>query len=272
MDASLSQRIKELSVDILIDFDRFCREHNLRYNLSFGTLLGAVRHKGFIPWDDDVDVDMPLEDYLRFTKLWLKYGDKEKYFFQSKQTDPKVPVLFNRLRLNGTTWSDPEHESFPIHWGIPIDIFPIYHCPKNALMKKVLQKLIGLSGQHCSYDWYHQNAKPFVSWIHWVMSLFYLQGAYMISYFSKSSPLIYNPSAYANRKIGKLAWLYPTKPGNFEGVELQIPVESHAYLVWQYGEDYMTPPPEDQRGGHAIGLIDLEHDGEFYTHCLRRNK
>ena len=196
MNAALSKRIKEISVEILIDFDTFCKQHNLRYNLSHGTLLGAIRHQGFIPWDDDIDVDMPLEDYLRFKKLWLKHGDKKKYFFQSKKTDPKIPVSFSRLRLNNTTWSDPGHETFPIHWGIPLDIFPIYHSPKSKLLQKVQQKLFCMADNSCIYDWFHTNANSFSSWLHWIKTLLLLQCVYLISHLSKSSPSLFYPSSY----------------------------------------------------------------------------
>ena len=272
MDQCISKRIKELSIEMLTDFDAFCKEHNLRYSLSFGTLLGSVRHKGFIPWDDDIDVDMPIEDYLRFAKLWLKYGDKEKYFFQSKITDPKIPSPFYRLRLNNTTCSEPGYETFPIHWGIPLDIFPIYHLPKSMLMRKVQRKLLGLAGHFCTYDWYHKNANSCISWLHLAATLVCLQSVYVISCLSKSSSLAYYAYGYSGRLERAETLWFPTKPGLFEGVELQIPADPHAYLAWQYGEDYMTPPPEDQRQGHDVGIIDFDNDGAFYTHALRRNK
>lgn len=272
MDQSILKRTKEVSIEILTDFDLFCKKHDLRYNLSFGTLLGAVRHKGFIPWDDDIDVDMPIEDYLRLAKLWLKYGDKEKYFLQTKATDPKVPTPFFRLRLNNTTSIEPGYETFPMHWGLPLDIFPIYHLPKSMIMKKVQRELFSLACTFCVYDWNHPNAGSFKSWIYLMATLICLQGVYIISCFSNSSDLSYYAYGYSERREKETSCWLPTKPGLFEGREFQIPQDSHTYLAWQYGEDYMTPPPEDQRHGHDIGIIDFEHDSEFYTNCLRRNK
>lgn len=272
MDERTLKRIKECSLEILIDFNNFCKEHDLRYSLSFGTLLGAVRHEGFIPWDDDIDVDMPIEDYLRFAKMWLKHGNKEKYFFQSKVTDPKIPTPFYRLRMNNTTSIDAGYETFPIHWGIPLDIFPIYHLPKNMLLRKIQRKLLGLSGLFCFYDWSHPNANPIKSRINLAATLICLQSVYLISCFSKSSSTAYYAYGYSGRNEYADTLWYPTKSALFEGVELQVPADPHAYLAWQYGENYMTPPPEDQRHGHDAGIIDFEHDGAFYTHCLRRNK
>lgn len=122
---------------MLIYFDKFCKKHNLEYVISFGTALGAVRHGGFIPWDDDVDVDMPVKDYERFAKIWFKEGDKENYFLQTKKTDSCISMPFYRLRKNNTASILPGCENIPIHWGLPIDIFPLYNTPQNAFLKNV---------------------------------------------------------------------------------------------------------------------------------------
>ena len=272
MDEKTIERVKKISVELLSDFDTFCKEHNLKYSLSFGTLLGAVRHKGFIPWDDDIDVDMSIDDYIRLGKLWSKYGDKDKYFLQTKKTDPKIPCPFYRLRLNNTAWIEPGHETFPIHWGIPLDIFPVYNLPQNTVMRKAQRKLAKYSRRLSRYDWEHKESNVIKSWLYQKLTLLCLQGIYLISILAKSSPYVYYADGYSHKKEGKKKWLFPCKTIMFEGIELQSYADPHAYLTWQYGENYMTPPPIDQRGGHAVAIIDFEHDGEYYTKCLRRNK
>jgi len=272
MDDVSINKVKKISVDILIDFDKFCKEHKLEYRLSFGTLLGAVRHKGFIPWDDDIDVDMPIDDYIRFRKCWLKFGNKEKYFLQTKKTDPKIPYPFYRFRLNNTAWIEPGRESFPIHWGIPLDIFPIYNMPKNKALRKLQRKLAKFSRVFCKYDWEHAKANRLLSWIYQKLTLLCLQGVCFISMFSKSSPYVYYPYGYSHSKEEKKSLIYPSKSIMFEGVKLQSYSDPHAYLTWQYGENYMIPPPEDQRGGHVVSILDFDNDGAYYTKKLRRNK
>src|SRR5690625_4673316 len=94
---------KKIQLEILIELDRVCRENNIKYALYFGTLLGAVRHKGFIPWDDDIDVVMTREEYDKFCKIQKsKLG--ESYFFQNYETDPKFFRSFGRLRKNDTLY------------------------------------------------------------------------------------------------------------------------------------------------------------------------
>lgn len=115
---------KKIQLEILIELDRVCRENNIKYALYFGTLLGAVRHKGFIPWDDDIDVVMTREEYDKFCKIQKsKLG--ESYFFQNYETDPNFFRSFGRLRKNDTLYVQRHYQHLDIHHGIFIDIFPL---------------------------------------------------------------------------------------------------------------------------------------------------
>lgn len=115
---------KKIQLEILIELDRVCRENNIKYALYFGTLLGAVRHKGFIPWDDDIDVVMTREEYDKFCEIpKSKLG--ESYFFQNYETDPNFFRSFGRLRKNDTLYVQRHYQHLDIHHGIFIDIFPL---------------------------------------------------------------------------------------------------------------------------------------------------
>ena len=105
--------------------DGFCRRHEIRYSLYAGTLLGAVRHGGFIPWDDDLDVCMPREDYRRFLALWKEDG----YLLQNRDNTPAFTQSFTKLRKRGTTFLTPEDRGRGYHTGIFLDIFPVDRCP-----------------------------------------------------------------------------------------------------------------------------------------------
>lgn len=271
MDSELLKQIKSISLDMLVYFDNFCRENKLDYWISFGTLLGGVRHQGFIPWDDDVDVEMPIESYRKLVRKWFQHGDKEHYFLQTKKTDPYLPYPFYRLRKNGTTWIDPGFETMPIHWGIPIDIFPIYHRPTNRILKKIQDVCHSRATRFCTYSWNHPQKRGIKPFIYTKLTSFFLAMVSVISSLSKKSDYVYHAFGYKKRKEGKKDWFLPSKSILFEGVELRSPANPHEYLQWQYG-DYMELPPEEQRQGHNIGILDIDNGSEIYTHCLRRNK
>ena len=126
----------ETLLEILLEFDRICRKNDIKYTLAYGTMLGAIRHKGFIPWDDDVDILMDRPNFDKFCKICPKeVGDD--FFFQSKETEPAYPYNICRLRKNNTAMVYKEWKHAGIHLGIYIDIYPIDHRPDNKFARKV---------------------------------------------------------------------------------------------------------------------------------------
>lgn len=123
-------------LEILKVFDSVCRKHGLRYSLYAGSLLGAVRHSAFIPWDDDLDVCMPREDYDRFLSLWSSEAP-EGYVLQNKETEPRFWQSFTKIRKDGTTFLQEEREAGKYHLGIFLDIFPLDRIPDGRLSRAV---------------------------------------------------------------------------------------------------------------------------------------
>lgn len=120
-------------LEILDDFDIFCKENNIEYSLAYGTLLGVVRHKGFIPWDDDLDVMMTRENYKKFL---LVFKNNEKYTLQKEQVD--FPLYFSKLRKNKITFIENIKYRKPyrnIHQGVFIDIFPVDKVSKKSVSR-----------------------------------------------------------------------------------------------------------------------------------------
>ena len=134
----VSTKAKEvwaIELDLMAQFDAVCRKHNLTYFAGAGTLLGAIRHKGFIPWDDDMDFYMLREDYNKFVKL--SYEFKEPYFLQNAYTEQSLMRTFTRIRNSNTMACTMWDQTFNINKGIFIDIFPLDGVSDNYWLNKI---------------------------------------------------------------------------------------------------------------------------------------
>lgn len=148
----VSKQMKEVwavLLDLLVEFDRVCTKHDIKYFASGGTMLGAVRHKGFIPWDDDMDIMMFRKDYNKLSEI----GPSEfhhPYFFQNKLTDPYCGVFMSKLRNSNTTALAPE-EIHPINKlsnrGIFIDIFPLDNVPDSEEERAAFLEALNMERQ-----------------------------------------------------------------------------------------------------------------------------
>lgn len=131
------ERLWQTELEIMDVVHSFCKEHNLKYSLAYGTLLGAIRHKGFIPWDDDMDICMPRKDYDKLIELWEKNPPKG-FVLQNKNNSPEFSQNFTKIRKENTTFLYFEKETqFRYHKGIFIDIFPGDNAPNNFIARKI---------------------------------------------------------------------------------------------------------------------------------------
>ena len=130
------RRLQLVQLELLEELDRVCRKHGIRYLMDGGTMIGAVRHKGFIPWDDDIDVAMLREDYEKFkTVTWDLNSDL--YFFQDHTTDSRYRWGYGKLRKKGTSFIRKGQEHIKCQDGVFIDIFPFDDIPDSRFMQKM---------------------------------------------------------------------------------------------------------------------------------------
>ena len=133
---SITKRdIQLVEKEILDDLIRVCDENNITYYLGQGTLIGAARHKGFIPWDDDIDVLMSYKDMDKLLEIYPKYGC-EDYTITHFTNEKYNPLSWAKIRSDKTLSRPFKHKALPIHWGICIDVFPYYPCSSNSLIRK----------------------------------------------------------------------------------------------------------------------------------------
>ena len=129
IDRETLRKLQLKELESLEYFDSFCKENELRYYLLGGCVIGALRHGGFIPWDDDIDIIMPRRDYDRFCKLAPKRLSDE-YFLQTYFTDKNYPNPFAKIRLRGTEFVESITERSKMKGGIYIDVFPFDNFPR----------------------------------------------------------------------------------------------------------------------------------------------
>lgn len=128
-------QLNELAM--LIEVDRICRKNNIKYTLAGGTMLGAVRHKGFIPWDDDIDVRFKREEYEKFYEACKKDLDNEHFFLQEYRTDPNYRWGYSKMRLKGSEFIRIGQEHMHYVTGVNIDIFITDNIPDNAIQRRI---------------------------------------------------------------------------------------------------------------------------------------
>lgn len=138
METEMLRKLQDVETDMLVVVDEFCRRNSIKYSLAYGTLLGAVRHHGPIPWDDDVDICMMRADYERFILLWKESG-MDGYYLQETGKNTSSNINHAKIRKNNTVLASDEEFIMGGHQGIWIDVFAMDKIPNNKkLQKKML--------------------------------------------------------------------------------------------------------------------------------------
>ena len=274
--------LQKKQLEILKQFVRVCEKHNLRYFLVGGTCLGAARHKGFIPWDDDVDVGMPREDYDKFVKLQSEY-EGTPYFIQTWQTDPRYCYNFAKLRDSSTTYIENYFALHRINHGIWIDIFPIdgLSLKDNKPREKYKNKILFIWYEvYMSY--FPQMRRKFhkrtffkdlginiLATLSWILDIAHYRRKICERHMRKvpydKAVLVANFCGTNPKKEAMPKTLFEefTKLP-FEDIEVSVPKDYDAYLTYLF-HDWRQLPPEDKRVGHHLNKgLSLTQDYKSY--------
>ncbi len=261
------KKMQRIQFSMLQEVDRICRKYNILYSLDGGTLLGAIRHKGFIPWDDDIDVIMLREEYVKFKEACNKDLDTERFFLQDYQTDPEYRWGWAKIRRKNTEHIRPGQESLKHKTGIFIDIFVADQVPDNPIIKRIHHFICYVIRKILYSPLGIEQAKNIFE-----------KGVYRcLNRFTKNQAFAMRDwlARQSNKKKSKLishyTFEYPKscKYGlprkcfdefievEFEGQLFKVFKEYDIYLRSHYG-DYMKLPPVEQRVPHcSVSVIDM---------------
>ena len=265
-------RFKEKLVETFKVFDNFCKENGIKYFAAYGTLIGAVRHRGLIPWDDDIDVWMLPDDYNKFCSL---RGKIEGHYdiVDSRDKNYWLLRLAKFVDIKTTLW---ETEHFPCITGVYIDIFKLDFC--DAEMALELRREYDKTSYHLTYAMMRHSVGQykhallhghFRLLVRYFKESFYYRPQYKIlkrTYNqcikrieeTKGESVISFDGLYQEKEIFKKEWFEKSIRISFEGMEISTPVGYHEILTQLYG-DYMQLPPEKKRvSHHSHYFLDLD--------------
>ena len=272
-------KFQSILLDMLKDIAYFCDDNNLRYVLAGGSALGAVRHGGFIPWDDDIDLMMPREDYNRFIELFDS-SLSEKYYIASPSM--KHNNSFHNIQvikkdtIEKGIWDQSKFK----YSGVCVDINAIDYVPENYI-------LYHIKGVICDLFFFLVNSKMMcqcrtklsddifsksvVSWLFYGMRLLIGKMLFFVSYprlcelydnlisSSKASAIVSIPPGRNHyfKETRPLDVLLPFKKSEFSGESVYLPNKTNEYLTKLFGSHYMELPPEEKRERHAFVELKL---------------
>lgn len=267
-----SERLKQYELKVLDKLDQLCKDNGLKYYLAYGSAIGAIRHKGFIPWDDDIDTMMKINDYLKFRNICVNSLD-DNYYFQDKCTDKYYYNPWAKLGLENTTWM-PKNRISNCKYGICVDIFLLFPIKDNLKNRKYLSKYVRLLNITSS-KYYVLNTNQC-----WYKRLFHRIipdkiNTYMFEYSLKKLSKFCNDFdtlATFDMTIEKLVYFRREEiEGNslleFENNMYPVPSNIDKYLTTFYGA-YMELPSESERYNHDIDgnsyIYDFDKSYKYY--------
>lgn len=258
------KKVWAVLLDIMLLFDSVCKKHGLSYSLYSGTMLGAVRHSGFIPWDDDVDITMPREDYEKLLQLNSEFGDQ--YFLQTPLTDPESGFAFLKIRNSNTTAVSRKFMYQNFNQGIHIDVIPLdkWEIEGGEARYYELRNLILINSTAMRKDNPNLDKEDLLRLDEWRRKKYDTKDIYLqIQSLAKKS--YYSNSEFVScalcagpryeKKILYACDFEDVVLMSFEGYDFPVAKGYDRILKIQYG-DYMSLPSIEERG--------KKHDGSVF--------
>ena len=270
------RELQNKSLEIALYFKDFCNEHGLLFYMCGGCCIGSLRHKGFIPWDDDVDVFMPRDDYEKLKELWPKYANTEKYACVYADKNRVDGNLFVTIRDNETTAIKPYQVDMDISHGVALDVLPLDGWPDGKMKRKMQVFWALVYSLYCAQTVpvNHGKAVSVAGKIALTLvpskklryKLWKLAERKMTKYHIKKCNYItelcsgpyYMKKQYPREAFDKAIWV------DFENVKMPIPQGYDVYLRTAFGDYMKLPPKEKQKPHHDAIFIDLNNSYKKY--------
>lgn len=270
MDKETLRRVQLTQLKIAEEIKRVCDENHIQYFLDSGTLLGAVRHDGFIPWDDDMDIGMTRDNYEKFRKIAPQKLDPA-FAWQDWHNDSDYPLPFGKVRLRNTVYVEGKAKKLKEN-GFYVDVFPYDNAPENPADRRKLadrltsieRKLLMKSGYQPWYEDGKINMKKRAAYSFYQIAVAFKSHKSLVHDYEevvKSVPYTgeytYEQDGTKHLYLFKEEWIKDVIDKDFEGITFSIPKHYKKWLRSVYG-DYMKLPPKDQRENrHMIVEIDF---------------
>lgn len=251
--------IQQIQLNIVKDVDRICKKYNIKYYLISGSCLGAIRHKGFIPWDDDIDIAMMREDYDFFLSLFDKEFNTNLYYLQNEKSEHEFVWPLSRIVVKNTFLDIPSKAHIKINQGMFLDIFPLDNIPDSNKLRKKQEKWIKTITKLINRKVYRKSELSYKNYVKYIISI--LLSPIPLSFLKKTRyNFIVKYNKYSTSCVGNMASQYGYQKqimprevyGNpklmfFNDLLLPFPERPEEYLSRLFGENYMQIPPLHKR-------------------------
>ena len=258
------KKLQRAILMIAKDAIALCEKYNIKYFINSGTQLGAIRHKGFIPWDDDFDIGMKRLDYEKFINICKNELDPEKYFVQTEYTEPYYAFAFGKIQLKDTCILEDFSKNVPIQHGIFIDIFPYDNIPDNSvkrtfflLINQILKNLLWIKCGYGEEIHKKQFSYKFLSVIAYMFSVEKLKEIRrnLLNQYNNIRTDKCISSDYPKERLDN-RWFANLVKYKFEDAEFFGFKDCDNYLKCLYG-DFMKIPSKSERVTHTNSEIDF---------------
>ena len=245
--------VQQKELAILREIDAVCQRNGIDYWLDGGTILGAVRHRGFIPWDDDIDLAMRRDDLPRFVEV-AKRELPDWLYVQTPENDPtRLPMV--KIRDRNSFLAEPTDDfTQPYPKGLFVDIFPLEPYPNvsRAFCRRIAKGYCTANGVLHAKHYYSLRSVVELPWFGIKRSLYRL--VWKLACLLRGTRRHYGNTLSTNGYgiIHLYDDIFPTSTIEFEGQAFRAPARPEAYTANIYGPDYMQLPPEDKRKVHAV--------------------